>query len=101
MGLRVASRGMSPVGMWRAARRWLRSLALVALPLPGGPIRTSRIAHSKPRGESANPAGDPRDSLRSSRGLETLVVRQPRVIPHDKVAVDLLHQVQRHADDDQ
>src|SRR5207247_9331482 len=29
---------------------------------------------SKPRDESANPAGDPRDSLRSSRGLAALGV---------------------------
>ena len=28
-------------------------------------------------------------------------LRSTRIVPHDQVAVDLLHQVQGHADDDQ
>src|SRR4051812_26899942 len=76
---------MSPGPIGTTPRRSPNSRASGPLPLPGGPRKMSRmgIAHA------------------SAKRRETLVIRETGVVSHDQVAVNLLDQVQRHADDDE
>src|SRR5262249_2931675 len=108
-----------------------RFLAWVPLPLPGGPNRISRMrhAHSCVRGRNLHHAFILSETGRQGARCETYketrrrgdkepcfcpclpfslspylslsVFRQARIVPHDEVAIDLLHQIERDADDDQ
>src|SRR5262249_5656564 len=117
---RMASRKMSPVPICTRCSRLHSSFAWVPLPLPGGPTRINRMAQSARRTRKAE-AAPPSPTGRSlfhfreqpskpqgaaeeesaNRKPARSALGQARVVAHDQVAVDLLHQVQCHAHNDE
>src|SRR6266568_7288294 len=99
------SRNMSPVETWGTLSSEDRSFACVPLPAPGGPRRIRIMALSSARAAARRPAASrvrdlagrdpPPADARAARAGEALVVAG------DEVAFDLLHGVERHADDDE
>src|SRR5215469_16086620 len=73
---RTAARNMSPVEMCGTPWRMWNSSACVPLPAPGGPMKTAFIC--------------PGPSL-----------HEAFVVAHQHVRLDLLHRLERYADDDQ
>ena len=74
----------------------IKPLGLRAFAAPGGPMKTIRMTSQSPPSVTGR-SDRPLTARRASSDL----FQQPLVVPHDQVAVDLLHQVEGDADDDQ
>ena len=82
----TAPRRMSPVAMYGRPKSSRRRSACVPLPAPGGP---SRIRFSSRHGAS------------TAEPCATALLQEALVVAHHQLRLELLHRVERDADDDQ
>src|SRR5271170_6957112 len=106
---------MSPVDRCGTRKYSMSRLLWVPLPAPGGPMKINRIASlSRSRAGQVDPTPHSASAgtVRLRKALwflarirpyppSSLALEQSLVISHDQVAVDLLHQIEGHADGDQ